>query len=99
MLIERESGKRESEIKREKMERKGRGAQLQEREESEMIAIKNEREDAGERRESVRKRGNRKFPGEREQEEGKWEFGRDGEKVGAELWKKGVEEARKREIV
>ena len=42
-----------------------------------------------------------KFKGERREseKEGKWKFWRDGEKAGAELWKKGVEEARKREIV
>ena len=41
-----------------------------EREESGMVAIKrNEKEDAGERRERVRKRGNGKFPGMKTVEE------------------------------
>ena len=42
-----------------------------------------------------------KFKGERREneKEGKRKFWRDGKKVGAELWKKGVEVTMKREIV
>ena len=47
-------------------------------------------------------RGERKenFGEDRESErDRKQEFGRDGEKVGAELWKKGVEEVRKSDVI